>query len=110
MIQGDAVSLERAVTNLVQNAIEHAGNQGMIVVRVEPGGVIKVSDDGPGIPEAERERVFEAFYRLNPRERGAGLGLNLVLQITERHNGRVSILTTPSGGACFRLAFQGARI
>ncbi|MBD9649828.1 hypothetical protein IB267_15815 [Ensifer sp. ENS09] len=79
-------------------------------MRVEPDGVIEVSDDGPGIPEAERERVFEAFYRLNPRERGAGLGLNLVLQITERHNGRVSILTTPSGGACFRLAFQGARI
>lgn len=110
IIQGDAVSLERAVTNLVQNAIEHAGNQGVIVVRVEPDGVIEVSDDGPGIPEAERERVFEAFYRLKPRERGAGLGLNLVLQITERHNGRVSILTAPSGGACFRLAFQGARI
>lgn len=110
LIQGDAVSLERAVTNLVQNAIEHAGNQGVIVVRVEPDGVIEVSDDGPGIPEAERERVFEAFYRLKPRERGAGLGLNLVLQIAQRHKGRVSILTSQSGGACFRLAFQNGRI
>ncbi|WP_244497301.1 HAMP domain-containing sensor histidine kinase [Ensifer sp. Root558] len=110
LIQGDAVSLERAVTNLVQNAIEHAGNQGVIVVRVEPDGVIEVSDDGPGIPEAERERVFEAFYRLKPRERGAGLGLNLVLQIAQRHKGRVSILTSQSGGACFRLAFENGRI
>ncbi|MBD9626765.1 HAMP domain-containing histidine kinase [Ensifer sp. ENS06] len=110
LIQGDAVSLERAVTNLVQNAIEHAGNQGVILVRVEPDGVIEVSDDGPGIPEGERERVFEAFYRLKPRERGAGLGLNLVLQIAQRHKGRVSILTSQSGGACFRLAFQNGRI
>ncbi|WP_234822829.1 sensor histidine kinase [Ensifer adhaerens] len=110
LIQGDAASLERAVTNLVQNAIEHAGNQGVIVVRVEPDGVIEISDDGPGIPEAERQRVFEAFYRLKPRDRGAGLGLNLVLQIAERHNGRISILTSPTGGACFRLAFGQARI
>ncbi|MGE6784301.1 ATP-binding protein [Ensifer adhaerens] len=64
----------------------------------------------PDIPEAERQRVFEAFYRLKPREREAGLGLNLVLQIAERHNGRISILTSPTGDACFRLAFGETRI
>lgn len=81
----------------------------MILVRVAPDGVIEVSDDGPGIPEGERERVFEAFFRLKPRERDAGLGLYLVLQIAQRHNGRVSILTSQSGGACFRLAFENRR-
>lgn len=59
LTQGDPASLARAITNLIQNAIEHAGNQGTIVVRVERKGVIEICDDGPGIPEAERERVFD---------------------------------------------------
>ncbi|WP_457583711.1 sensor histidine kinase [Ensifer canadensis] len=105
LVQGDPASLARAVTNLIQNAIEHAGNQGTIVVRVERDGVIEISDDGPGIPESERERVFEPFHRLKPRDRGAGLGLNLVLQIVQRHGAQIRILTSPSGGACFRLVF-----
>lgn len=104
-IQGDPASLARAISNLIQNAIEHGGNQGSIVVRVERGGVIEISDDGPGIPEAERERVFEPFHRLKPRDRGAGLGLNLVLQIVQRHGADIRILASPSGGACFRLVF-----
>lgn len=104
-IQGDPASLSRAITNLIQNAIDHAGNQGSIVVRVACDRVIEICDDGPGIPEAERERVFEPFHRLKPRDRGAGLGLNLVLQIVQRHGAQIRILTSPSGGACFRLVF-----
>lgn len=104
-IQADPASLTRAITNLIQNAIEHGGNQGSIVVRVKSGFAIEISDDGPGIPEAERERVFEPFHRLKPRDRGAGLGLNLVLQIVERHGAQIRILASPSGGACFRLTF-----
>lgn len=95
----------RAITNLIQNAIEHAGSQGSIVIRVERDGVIEICGDGPGIPEAERERVFEAFHRLKPRDRGAGLGLNLVRQIVQRHGAQIRILASPSGGACFRLVF-----
>ncbi len=107
LVQADATSLSRAITNLVQNAIEHAGNRGTIVASVEAGGVIEISDDGPGVPEAERERIFEPFYRLKPRDRGAGLGLNLVLQIARRHGAEMAVLSAPSGGACFRLAFGG---
>jgi signal transduction histidine kinase len=106
LVQADAASLARAVTNLVQNAIEHAGNRGTIVVRVEREGVIEILDDGPGVPEAERERIFEPFYRLKPRDRGAGLGLNLVLQIAKRHGAEMTVLNSPSGGACFRMAFS----
>lgn len=105
LVQADAASLRRAITNLVQNAIEHAGNRGTIVVRVERDGVIEICDDGPGVPEAERERIFEPFYRLKPRDRGAGLGLNLVLQIARRHGARMTVLSSPSGGACFRMNF-----
>ncbi|WDZ79645.1 HAMP domain-containing sensor histidine kinase (plasmid) [Ensifer adhaerens] len=107
LVQADAPSLRRAVINLVQNAIEHAGNRGTIVVRVERQGVIEICDDGPGVPEAERERIFEPFYRLKPRDRGAGLGLNLVLQIARRHGAQMTVLSSPSGGACFRMAFGG---
>ncbi len=102
-VMGDPGALVRAVTNLVQNAIEHAGRQGAITVRVERGGVIEVSDDGPGIPEEERDKIFAPFYRLQPQERGAGLGLNLVRDIVHRHGGEVSAVSRPQGGACLRI-------
>lgn len=103
-VMGSAGALERCVINLVQNAIEHGGQSGDITIRVAPGGVIEVSDDGPGVPPAEREQIFEPFYRLHPRERGAGLGLNLVREVMNRHGGDVSVLDSLTGGACFRLA------
>ncbi|WP_053251407.1 sensor histidine kinase [Ensifer adhaerens] len=103
---GDAGALERAVTNLVRNAIEHAG--GMISVHVEHGGIIEVSDEGPGIPESERERIFEPFHRLQPRDHGAGLGLHLVSEIVSRHKGHISVVCAPTGGACFRMTLPAA--
>lgn len=101
-IRGDAGAIERVVTNLVQNAIEHGGRQ--MTVRVLGSG-FEVEDDGPGIPPEERERVFEAFHRLRPRSTGTGLGLNLVQQVVERHGGHVSILGAPGGGTIVRVAF-----
>lgn len=101
-ILGDAGAIERALSNLVQNAAEHGGRH--ILVRVR-GTCIDVEDDGPGVPVEERQRVFEPFQRLRPRERGAGLGLNLVMEVVERHGGRVTILDSPGGGALFRVAF-----
>jgi signal transduction histidine kinase len=103
IIKGDPGALGRAVTNLVQNAIEHSGRCGSIAIRVERGGIVEVADQGPGIPEAERELIFEPFYRLHPRERGAGLGLNLVREIITRHQGQVVVTEDTSGGACFRI-------
>lgn len=101
-LRGDAGALERAMTNLVQNAIEHGGRH--VTLRVRPPG-FEVEDDGPGIPPEERERVFEPFHRLRPRSTGSGLGLNLVQQIIERHDGRVSILGAPGGGTIVRAEF-----
>jgi signal transduction histidine kinase len=61
-VRGDRGSLERALTNLIQNAIQHGGRKGIIAVRVDQPAMISVTDDGPGIPPADRERVFEPFY------------------------------------------------
>ncbi|WP_425965292.1 sensor histidine kinase [Rhizobium nepotum] len=99
---GDAGAIERVMTNLVQNAIEHGGRH--VTLRVTESG-FEVEDDGPGIPPEERERVFEPFHRLQPRSTGSGLGLNLVQQIIERHDGRVSILSAPGGGTIVRAEF-----
>jgi len=105
MVNGDQMSLERALTNLVQNAIDHGGRRGTIAVRVAAAGRIEVSDEGDGIPAAEREHVFEPFYRLHPGGRGAGLGLDLVHKIMGLHGGRVEAGDGPSGGACLRMIF-----
>lgn len=101
-IEGDAGAIERVVTNLVQNAIEHGGRH--VTIRVL-GSSFEVEDDGPGIPVEERERVFEPFHRLKPRSTGTGLGLHLVQQVVARHGGHVSIVAAPDGGTVVRIEF-----
>ncbi|MFJ6328170.1 MULTISPECIES: sensor histidine kinase [unclassified Rhizobium] len=97
-VQGDEASLGRALASLIQNAIDHGGGRGTINVHIAPG-IMEVCDDGPGIPPAERDRIFEPFYRLKPRSRGTGLGLHLVRQIAELHGGSVKAGASRSGGA-----------
>jgi two-component system sensor histidine kinase TctE len=101
-VRGDAGAIERVVTNLVQNAIEHGGR--LVTIRVAGSG-FEVEDDGPGIPPEERERVFEPFHRLRPRSTGTGLGLHLVQQVVEQHGGHVSIIGAPGGGTIVRVEF-----
>ncbi|WP_457579698.1 sensor histidine kinase [Ensifer canadensis] len=95
--------IEQAVANLLRNAVEHGGNRGTITVLVDDHGGIEIQDDGPGIPEEERDRVFEPFYRLRPRSSGAGLGLNLAREIARLHGGRIDILYGSWSGARIRL-------
>jgi signal transduction histidine kinase len=106
LTRGDRGSLERALTNLIQNAIQYGGRTGTIAVRVELPAAITVTDDGPGIPSSQRERVFEPFYRLDARNRGAGLGLNLVQEIVRLHDGAVEISDGVSGGTSVRMTFK----
>ncbi|MBZ9796542.1 sensor histidine kinase [Mesorhizobium sp. ES1-4] len=103
---GDRTAIERAVTNIVQNAIEHGGRAGKITVSVTTPATIEVRDEGDGVPLNERERVFEPFYRLRPQDHGAGLGLNLVQEIMQLHGGRIEILDGKPSGACFRMSFR----
>ena len=103
---GDPSALSRLVRNLVDNAVRHA-HDGIRLECAAVGGSARVlvSDDGPGVPAADRQRVFGRFVRLDtPRDRaagGAGLGLSIVAQIIEAHHGTVSVDDSPSGGARF---------
>jgi signal transduction histidine kinase len=97
IVVGDLISIERALTNLVTNAIQHGGNAGLIAIEVTGPATIEVADQGPGIPPDERHRVFEPFYRLRPRSTGAGLGLSLVRQIALLHEGQVSFVAQATG-------------
>jgi signal transduction histidine kinase len=111
-VQGDDRLLRRAVRNLLENAHRYGGGEieARILVlgsRVE----VRVCDRGPGVPEAYRERIFEAFFRLPghaEREGGVGLGLALVRQIAERHGGTVRCEARDGGGSCFVLALPAA--
>ena len=103
MVTGDEASLERALTNLVQNAIDHGGRRGTITVKVDPQGSIDVCDDGDGIPHSETDKIFEPFQRLRKDGKGAGLGLNLVQKIAHLHGGCVDVARSASGGACMRI-------
>lgn len=102
IVTGDAASLERALTNLIRNAVDHAGGQGKITIEVFAGGTIEVSDEGPGVAPEHASKIFEPFFRIRPRPTGAGLGLSLVQQIAKAHNGQASALPQPKG-ARFRL-------
>ncbi|MFF4317221.1 sensor histidine kinase [Streptomyces sp. NPDC001568] len=110
---GDPARLERALANLVDNALRHAA--GGVVVRARTCGdwaELEVLDDGPGIPDADRSRVFERFVRLDAdRGRaagGTGLGLAITREIARAHGGDVRALPARDGGARLRLRIPGA--
>jgi signal transduction histidine kinase len=108
VVVGDVLSLQRALTNLVQNAIEHAGRGETITIRIERTGVMEVSDEGNGIPPERRTLIFEPFQRLRPQGRGAGLGLHLVSEIVRLHQGSITVLDGRNGGARFRIALPSS--
>ncbi|KAF0163290.1 MAG: two-component system OmpR family osmolarity sensor histidine kinase EnvZ [Rhodocyclaceae bacterium] len=101
--------LRRAISNLIDNALRHAGNQSPVELAVgaAPGEFsIEVSDDGPGIPAEEVERMKRPFARLEAARTnavGAGLGLAIVDRVARSHNGRLELLPRPGGGLIARL-------
>jgi signal transduction histidine kinase len=95
VVAGDPEQLQRLFENLFRNAIEHGGEDVSVsVLPLEDGGCAVV-DDGPGIPEAEREQVFERGYSTG----GTGLGLAIVDDIVDAHGGHVSVTDAAGGGA-----------
>jgi len=108
-VEGDPAAITRALTNLLSNAIAHAGGSGTIQVHVGADATVDVQDSGPGVPEEERERIFEPFHRVRWDRDGCGLGLHLVREIMRLHGGDVLLLPGPPPGACFRLQFGAVR-
>ena len=107
LVVGNRALLERAASNLLDNVCKWSPEGGSIEVSVH-GGCFEVRDHGPGIPAADREHVFERFYRAEASRSkpGSGLGLAIVKQIVEAHDGRVWVSAAPDGGtiAGFELA------
>jgi signal transduction histidine kinase len=107
VIRGDDRLIRRMVRNLIDNAVRHATVPDIDIQKAADGAVtIDVADRGAGIPDGERERIFEPFYRANgthEKDGGVGLGLALVKQIAVRHGGSVVSLPRQGGGSVFRV-------
>jgi signal transduction histidine kinase len=110
-VTGDERLLRRALRNLLENARRYGGGEVSVDARRQGDQVeLRVCDRGPGVPEAQRQRIFEPFYRLPGHAEtagGVGLGLSLVKQIAERHGGSVRCEGREGGGSCFVLSLPG---
>ena len=104
MIRCDRHALERVVVNLIENACRAEPQGGAVYVRVFPDATIEVVDHGSGIDAADRENIFEPFWRKDNSVPGAGLGLSITKEIVEHHGGRISVSVTPGGGATFKVS------
>ena len=117
-VQGDGHQLRQVFTNLLINAFEALNGEGRLIVQATaldrlpfpatpdqpqgPGVEITVVDDGPGIPESMRDRIFSPFFTTKPR--GSGLGLAIVRKVVDAHEGRIEVQPGPDGsGTCVRL-------
>lgn len=109
----DAAKVSAVLRNLLENAIKYSGRQSapveVTVTREAGSATVRVRDFGPGIPEADRERVFEPFFRVDrSRTRstgGYGLGLSLCRRVMEAHGGTITLECPAAGGAVFVLTF-----
>jgi len=110
-VTGESASLERAVTNLLDNAVKWSPPQGTVTVRLVHG-TLTVDDEGPGIAPSDRDRVFERFYRSAESRSmpGSGLGLSIVWQVVERHAGSVRVEVNDAGGTRMVLQLPGAAL
>ena len=106
---GEPASLERAATNLLDNAAKWSPPGGTVTVRLERG-TLSVADQGPGISEEDLPKVFDRFYR-SPESRtmpGSGLGLSIVRAVAERHGGEAQAGNAPDGGAVLWFRVPGS--
>jgi signal transduction histidine kinase len=108
-VNGDANRIERVITNLVSNAVKYSPANTCVTLRVEKTGshaVLTISDQGPGITEEDLKVLFQPFGRGRSADslaEGTGLGLYVVNQIVEAHNGQIDVYNTPGQGATFEV-------
>lgn len=115
LIEVDAVQVERVLANLLENALRYSPRGSDVVISTAVVGehvVVRVVDEGPGVPAAERERIFEPFHQLavSDGRRGTGLGLAIARGFTEANGGRVWAESTRGEGASFAVAFPQAPV
>jgi two-component system sensor histidine kinase KdpD len=107
-MSADATYLEQVVRNLVSNAVKYAGEDAHVVIGIDFDGTaiqLRVDDDGPGIPEDQRERIFELYERLGDAafQPGAGIGLFVCRRLIEGMGGSIRAAASPLGGASFAI-------
>jgi signal transduction histidine kinase len=104
----DADKLDQVLGNLLENAVRHgAGTVTIVVEPVGDGAAVTVTDEGEGIPDEQRDRVFTRFWR-SGRRGGSGLGLYIVRGLVEAHGGQIEVGRGPGGGARFRFVLPAA--
>jgi two-component system OmpR family sensor kinase len=113
LVSGDAEALRIMLSNLISNALRYTPTGGRVDVSCgtkDGRAFLEVADTGPGIPAAERERVFDRFYRRgggsDDSNTGSGLGLSIVRTIANRHGAQVSLADSDSGGLLARVSFR----
>jgi two-component system sensor histidine kinase KdpD len=103
LVSAEPLLLQQLLSNLLENGARHAGGEAVLEIRATagPGSVtVQVADNGPGIPEQERDKVFEKFYRAaGSRDGGVGLGLTICRAIVQAHGGKIAARGRPGGGA-----------
>jgi two-component system OmpR family sensor kinase len=109
-VLGDEARLRQVLGNLMANALQHTPDTTRVTVRVgtvADEAVLEVSDVGPGLVAVNAQRIFDRFYRTDSsRTRasgGTGLGLSIVDSLVRAQDGRVSVVTAPGQGSCFRV-------
>ncbi len=111
-VRGDAEALRILARNLIDNAVRYTPQHGSVEVRCRTtadGALLEVADSGPGIAVADRERVFDRFYRrAEARESGSGLGLAIVKSIAARHGAQIALDEAPGGGLRVAVTFPRA--
>jgi len=108
-VSADAIRLGQAINNLVDNALKYTPSGGRVILGVsadQAGARFVITDNGPGVPVAERSAIFRRLYRSDSSrsQRGFGLGLSLAKAIAEAHSGTITVDEAPGGGACFTLS------
>lgn len=104
LLELDSEQMRRVLINLIENGIDASGKNGQITIRTHGDGetsVLSVIDSGPGVPIADRARIFQPY--ISTKESGMGLGLAVVRSIVEDHGGHISVTDAPTGGAQFDL-------
>jgi signal transduction histidine kinase len=109
-VRGDREMLFRALRNLTENAINHSPQNSTVELVVESSGTVRVIDQGAGVRDEDKERIFQRFWRGDRRRSGSvGLGLSIVERIAQAHGATVAVLNNPGGGAQFALRLSPVR-